>query len=334
MKRRIEWVDIAKGITILLVVFGHGLQGIISSSHLTLFSKNSSLVLVDKIIYGFHMPLFFFLSALFTGFLYRRYQTVIIQKVKRLLVPYFVWSFITAFFMQIASKYTNAGLGIKDFILSPIIPFSEYWFLYVLFFIFMLYLLVKSIFSTKAKQIVLFIAIVLLIFKPIMPDIWIMSKISQNLIFFAIGSYFFDIFVSKTKINLQKAMITTFLFITVNVGYIWLLYYNNKLILTYYWYFTALIGITWITSLSMFISDHLLNKITVFLKYCGRNTMPIYVMHLIPLAGLRIFLLKIIGVRDLWMAVLAISVISLLTSLLANYIIKHIGLDKYLFGTF
>lgn len=47
-KKRIEWIDIAKGITILLVVIGHG-------------AINGAL---RGIIFSFHMPLFFILSSI------------------------------------------------------------------------------------------------------------------------------------------------------------------------------------------------------------------------------------------------------------------------------
>lgn len=46
IKKRIEWVDIAKAITILLVIVGHTVDG-----------------LSRAVIYSFHMPLFFILSA-------------------------------------------------------------------------------------------------------------------------------------------------------------------------------------------------------------------------------------------------------------------------------
>ena len=48
MKTRIEWIDFAKGLTILLVVVGHTISnGLIRGS-----------------IFSFHMPLFFFLSGI------------------------------------------------------------------------------------------------------------------------------------------------------------------------------------------------------------------------------------------------------------------------------
>jgi len=52
MPKRIEYIDIARGIGILLVVLGHNDFGYISP-----FGY--------KLIYSFHMPLFFFLSGYF-----------------------------------------------------------------------------------------------------------------------------------------------------------------------------------------------------------------------------------------------------------------------------
>lgn len=45
--QRIEWIDCAKGITILLVIFGHSVYGVLRGA-----------------IYSFHMPLFFIMSCL------------------------------------------------------------------------------------------------------------------------------------------------------------------------------------------------------------------------------------------------------------------------------
>ena len=52
MTKRIEWIDIAKGIGIILVVIGH----------------ISQIEVLNDIIYSFHMPLFFIIS----GYLYKR----------------------------------------------------------------------------------------------------------------------------------------------------------------------------------------------------------------------------------------------------------------------
>lgn len=62
MRDRLHWVDYAKGIGIFLVVVGHVLRGLVNSS---ILQPSALLFLVDRWIYGFHMPLFFFISGLF-----------------------------------------------------------------------------------------------------------------------------------------------------------------------------------------------------------------------------------------------------------------------------
>lgn len=78
--RRYEYIDIAKGIGILLVVWAHIL--ITGTSH--------------RVIYAFHMPLFFLVSGmLFRRDKYKNFIDFLRRRAKRLLVPFFIYSIIT-----------------------------------------------------------------------------------------------------------------------------------------------------------------------------------------------------------------------------------------------
>ena len=85
MKARIEWIDIAKGMGIVLVSFRHLRNGDGQSVWLPALD-----VLVSA-IYLFHMPLFYFLGGLTFG---RRggFKAFLIRKIKTLLVPYYIFS--------------------------------------------------------------------------------------------------------------------------------------------------------------------------------------------------------------------------------------------------
>lgn len=77
MQSRFDYLDLAKGIGILLVVWAHIL--ITGWSH--------------QIIYAFHMPLFFFISGmLFNKAKYSSFRQFITARAKRLLVPYLIYS--------------------------------------------------------------------------------------------------------------------------------------------------------------------------------------------------------------------------------------------------
>lgn len=58
MNERNQWVDLCKGIGIILVVYGHVARGVFNAG---IPLDEASYKLVDSIIYSFHMPLFFFL---------------------------------------------------------------------------------------------------------------------------------------------------------------------------------------------------------------------------------------------------------------------------------
>ena len=60
-ENRIDWVDYAKGIGILLVVYGHLLSSVF---HKGIQIPKHFFELSDSIVYSFHMPMFFFLSGL------------------------------------------------------------------------------------------------------------------------------------------------------------------------------------------------------------------------------------------------------------------------------
>ncbi len=82
-KARIEWVDIAKGIGILLVIIGHTVDGMLQGA-----------------IYSFHMPLFFILSCI--TFKFSVNKEMVLTKLERsfahLVIPAFiVYGISTAF---------------------------------------------------------------------------------------------------------------------------------------------------------------------------------------------------------------------------------------------
>lgn len=80
VSNRIEWIDNAKGLGIILVIMGH---------------ISISSVPVRIWLYTFHMPLFFFLSG--CTFNYKKYQKLsqlIKSRIKTLLIPYLIFAIL------------------------------------------------------------------------------------------------------------------------------------------------------------------------------------------------------------------------------------------------
>lgn len=98
---RIVWIDIAKGIGIILVVLGH-------VNYVSDIDYN-----IIRVVYMFHMPLFFFLS----GYLYKKNTDIkglVKNKFQQLMVPYFASLFVLAPFSPM----------FKELYASPDVTFS------------------------------------------------------------------------------------------------------------------------------------------------------------------------------------------------------------------
>jgi fucose 4-O-acetylase-like acetyltransferase len=67
-KKRLEWIDVLKGITIYLVIIGHVIQYGNGKTYLDTESFWDNYIF--QFIYSFHMPLFIFLS----GFCFWKYM--------------------------------------------------------------------------------------------------------------------------------------------------------------------------------------------------------------------------------------------------------------------
>ncbi|MDT3844233.1 MAG: acyltransferase family protein [Bacillota bacterium] len=86
-KSRIELIDIAKAITIILVILGHT-------------TGNLETPMYRRLLYGFHMPLFFFLAGMSTKpktlHSFDDWKKYISKTILALVVPYVIFAFIYA----------------------------------------------------------------------------------------------------------------------------------------------------------------------------------------------------------------------------------------------
>jgi fucose 4-O-acetylase-like acetyltransferase len=130
--KRIQWIDIARGIGIILVVYAHAARGLVLSKVLP---SGGALLAVDTVIYSFHMPLFFILAGLnIERSVARGRKNFIFNKLETIAWPYFLWSLVQGAMKLAATPYTNNPITRSDLVAIPIAPIEQFWFLYVLFF--------------------------------------------------------------------------------------------------------------------------------------------------------------------------------------------------------
>lgn len=154
---RQKYLDVAKGIGILLVVMGHCIPD--ASTFQTI--SNQGFAFFHKIIYSFHMPLFFFISGFLAKTVADSSQKINLlrKKFSRLLVPYFFVGICYLPLKVIFAQFANKSYDFGEFwkILIGVNPDGELWFLYVLF----LTSAVAIIFSNRVSNLGLAVAAIL-----------------------------------------------------------------------------------------------------------------------------------------------------------------------------
>lgn len=127
---REEWIDIAKGIGICLVVFEHVARGVVNA-HIAPVS--ALFQITDYTVYVFHMPLFFILSGV-TAELYRRRHESRWRPDWIIFVAYayVFWSVLHLVLRHVFGSYINQPAHLMDVVRITYEPIDQFWFLYAL----------------------------------------------------------------------------------------------------------------------------------------------------------------------------------------------------------
>ncbi|MBD1556285.1 acyltransferase [Vibrio sp. S9_S30] len=317
MKNRTDWVDYAKGIGILLVVYGHVARGLFNAK----IDMPAALYFrIDSAIYSFHMPLFFFLSGLFFyhSFSKRGTKKLMFSKVDTIFYPYVLWSLLQGSIEAVLSTYTNGNVSFSDVLALLWAPRAQFWFLYALFFAF----LVSSIVYTTASKPLgggfFVITVLLYVFASFLPDFTFIKLLSKNLVFFILGIIFTQYRLERFLTSGAALGATFVLFVFVQWGY------HDLLGLDYRQrgaesLIVAICSIAFVTSLSITISKGAFG----FLKTLGAASMAIYVMHVLAGSGVRVVLTKGMGIESVSIHLVLGMVVATLAPLAAYQIIER-----------
>lgn len=134
-KKKIEWLAVLQGVSMLLVVIGH-----VSLTNVPDDPSTPVATGIERVVYSFHMPLFIFISGwLFYYTCIRKgksYGEVAKAKLKRLGIPFLVFTLIAtvlkAAFPSLMHRPVTGQELIDTFLLFRSNPLGEMWFVVVL----------------------------------------------------------------------------------------------------------------------------------------------------------------------------------------------------------
>ncbi len=326
-RKRIEYIDAIKGFAAICVIIGHVCDGYLSSG---LFENGTFLFVLFKIIYSFHMALFFVISGyLFYSAYVKTDGIVNTAKLKTQLFNigyvYALFSIVMWIFKFIGERFVNRTVSVKDLLLIWTKAISPYWYLYVLFFC---YLLAALFIKIKINPYLLLgIGLAFNIFSNFLSSLGTVSEIPKILyyfIFFLIGCLWNqknDWFAKYRKIFYCLSGVSVILMIIV-----WPV--SERLDKVPGANFVIALGLSFLF-VSLFAQIKALGN-NRFLRYCGQRALEIYVIHCFFTAGFRFALLKI-GISSGILSLVINTILSLALSLAFDWAVKKIKIHSLLF---
>ncbi len=329
MNNRTDWVDYAKGIGIILVVYGHLLS---SGYHTGLGIPDRFFELSDSIIYGFHMPLFFFLSGLFIEKSLKNhgFKNYLGIQLRRLVYPYFLWSILQMSVEVIFSSHTQNGTRLSDIFAIVYQPWGQFWFIYALFFMQLIFVMANRL--NKFGTLILSLLSVWLFIYPIQIQVAAITPFSTHFIFFISGVLFRKYFWNKS--TLKSSIWTVLILLITLVSSGWFIF--ERLIKPtrlasgnhpFYFMYLAIVGILFCINLSQYFAE---KNLFSFLKTLGLYSLQIYLVHMLVGVGTRVILLEVFNLNSWVTHIIVGTLIALTIPILLQKIAKLLNFP-YLF---
>lgn len=326
--QRIEWLDMAKGVTMLFVVLGHITNGYLTAKQ---FREWKELICgVHYWIYSFHMPLFMILS----GYMfYRAYCVKREQKKQRYHLQmlnigmlYFIFGLLKWTSQTLLVQFVAIPVTLEDLLYLGISPLEELWYLYVMLF---LYLIAYRLERIRISENIKLAGVLCMSYLgTAMP--WThrfpLDRILYYLLYFYLGVFL----AKKTEVSLKKGW--PLYAVVAALSAVWILRHGDIREV-------PALRIAAALSLSLLFLSILMrerkeskteSRVHQVCCFLGRYSLEIYVLHCYVIAAGRAFLPKL-GIRNLFVSVPILFVLAILLPLAGAMILKKTGLHAMFF---
>jgi fucose 4-O-acetylase-like acetyltransferase len=320
---RYAWIDYVRGICIILVCYRHCFEGLKESSLPT--QEHPFLEILNVCFYSFRMPLFFIVSGLFvTSSLFKKgLKKYIGNRFNIIFYPLLIWGSIQITLQLLLRDYVNAKPALTDYINLIIFPRNpnnnqQFWYLNTLFFVGTFYAFFKVAFKFKLwQQVVLSVLLYVIASYWSYNDItfYIFSDVFHHYIYFCLGNVFSAYILNKE--NQDKFVTPKWLwpsvlmfisvqtiFTIVNIRHAEDNFINHKMPWGYL--LISLAGCAFVIQLGFVLQQ---SGVLKWLRVLGYHSLYIYLMHLMIIAAVRIFILKVLGIESVYL-ILSVAMVA------------------------
>lgn len=276
---RVGWPDVAKGICIILVVLWHVVTKVVVGPP-GAGPVTDAWIMLNAQLLPLRIPLFFLVSGVFAaravvaadGSTWRR-------RAGRLALLYVVWVLIQTVVLALTPEFATAHARDGwELLLHLTISPTNLWYLLAL----AVYLAVARLTRRLPTPVVLVVAAVIagVAGAGLLPDLGNLWQLVQNLFFFLLGLRLRDEVQRVARVSGVGVLLAL---AAVYVGALAIVSALGIRLLPGVWPLLCLVAVGFGVVLSVVLDRHV-EVVARPLRWVGRRTLPIYVLHMIPLA--------------------------------------------------
>lgn len=322
---RIEWLDFARGLGVIFVVFGH--------------SELRSIA--DYLVYPFHVPLFFFLSGLVFSIKNYSFVEFLAKKIKTIIIPYTFFSIIWIIYeiiIQIKTGNLNYNFIINEFKLYALQKhLHPIWFLTCLFIVEIIAYFIQKYIDNNCLLFVITVLFSIIGFLyyhflgGYLP--WCLDIVFTAMPFFIVGIIF------KNSKEIAAKLIQPKFILLYGIGYIGIAALNIKIsgqVVRMFsgtygnfilFYISAFLGIGFTVALSKTF------KKNIIINYIGENSLVIFSLHYIFMSVINSYIsTKLYGTIVYITIQIIIVIVSIIITIGVNEIIIKTPLRWFVNG--
>ncbi|MFD1702437.1 acyltransferase family protein [Methylopila henanensis] len=318
-KPRVDWVDVAKGVCIVMVVMMHSTLGVEKAAgetgwmhHAVAFAK------------PFRMPDFFLISGLFLALVIDRdWRTYLDRKVVHFAYFYVLWLLIQgAFKWPGLALEEGFGAVVHAFLIALIDPFGTLWFIYLLPIFFVFAKLVRKL----PPAAVLGFAAVLEI-APIETGWMVPDEFCARLFYVMLGWYgapYIFALAEKARSRRGLAVAGLVVWALVNGAAV----YGGVSELPGVGLLLGVAGAVAVVAVAALIAG---TTAAEPLRYAGERSIVVYLAFFLPMAVTRTLLLKLGIIPDVGTISLLVTIAGVVAPLILEWIVLRTGWGMFLF---
>ena len=316
-QKRWPWIDYDKGISIILVAYGHCYE--ILKDHGLALGQYPFFNYIGVFLYGFRMPLFFIISGLLIvkSLNKKGLKAYIGDRGNNILYPLLVWGIIQVSLQIIMNRFTHNGYTPVDYLNLIINPRRTgiFWYLNALYCIGAIYAFLHV--KLKLPALVQFgIGVVMYALFPLMYHLkaGLFTDIFEYYIFFALGDLLSRLMLDEKK---MQAYTSWKFFVPLLIAFIAIQYYCTPINLQssdfgirnvevnqhYLFFLQAIIGCALSINCSFFLQKL---RVLNFLRIVGYHSLYIYCVQIIVMTVVRTVLMSVLHVSNVPLLLLII----------------------------